>query len=430
MSDFPAVSLGDIAVFINGDRSKNYPKGDDYVGGHIPFISATEIENGRLDLRRVSLITQQSYDRLANGKVQNEDILFCLRGTLGKIARVNGLSVGAIASSLTIIRAKPGIDPRFLYYFLSSPAGQSAAKALDNGSAQPNISVRALSAIDAPRPSQTDQEAISAVLGALDDKIDLNRQMSATLERMARALFRSWFVDFDPVHAKARGEAPAHMDAATAALFPDRFGEDGLPEGWREGTLADIAILNPEKWGTRNAPATIEYVDLSNTKWGVIEATTYFDWSEAPSRARMILKKGDTVVGTVRPGNGSYAFIGESGLTGSTGFAVLRPRDMPDGALVYLAVTDPDNIDALAHRADGAAYPAVRPDVVAASPIVVAPTPLRAAFATMAQPLIGRSEAAKRESRTLAALRDALLPKLMSGELRVRDTEQQIAEAV
>ncbi len=90
-------------------------------------------------------------------------------------------------------------------------------------------------------PPIKEQREIAEVLGALDDKIEVNRKTAAVLEEMARALFRSWFVDFDPVHAKAQGRSPAHMDPATAALFPDRFGEDGLPEGWSAEPFIDQA---------------------------------------------------------------------------------------------------------------------------------------------------------------------------------------------
>ncbi len=246
---------------------------------------------------------------------------------------------------------------------------------------------------------------------------------------MARALYRSWFVDFDPVHAKAAGRAPAHMDSQTAALFPDSFGEDALPEGWHSGTLADVAHLNARKHSKKKHPAQIEYVDLANTKWGTIEATAEYQWDDAPSRARMSLAAGDTIVGTVRPGNGSFSFVSKEGLTGSTGFAVLSPKDGRDASLVYLAATDPATIEVLANLADGGAYPAVWPEVVAACKITMAPEDQLLAFSAEVSPLIAKIEAGKEENQTPAALRDTLLPRLMSGELRVGEAKEQV-EAV
>lgn len=281
-----------------------------------------------------------------------------------------------------------------------------------------------------PLPPVSEQREIAATLGALDDKIELNRKTAATLEEMARALYRSWFVDFDPVRSRAEGRTPAHMDPNTAALFPDSFGEDGLPVGWQDGMLSDLAALNPTAHSKKQHPARIEYVDLSNTKWGRIEATSEYEWDAAPSRARLVLNAGDTIVGTVRPGNGSYSYISRDGLTGSTGFAVLRPKNVTDAALVYLASTDLETIEDLANLADGGAYPAVRPDVIASRAMRIAPDAIRRSFSDIASSFVDRIEAMKLEANTLTSLRDTLLPRLISGELRVGTAREMIEEEV
>jgi type I restriction enzyme S subunit len=122
----------------------------------------------------------------------------------------------------------------------------------------------------------------------------------------------------------------------------------------------------------------------------------------------------------VRPGNGSYAFISEDGLTGSTGFAVLRPRRIGYAEFVYFAATAAENIEALSHLADGGAYPAVRPEVVDSTPVIRPRDVVIERFSEIGGPLLAKMAQNERESRTLAALRDALLPKLISGELRFR----------
>jgi type I restriction enzyme S subunit len=250
---------------------------------------------------------------------------------------------------------------------------------------------------------------------------------------MARAIFQSWFVDFDPVHAKAAGRQPFGMDAEIAALFPSPFEDSALgqiPRGWKVGAATSFARLNPETWSKLTAPVSIEYVDLSNTKWGKIESTANHLWKEAPSRAQRILRPGDTIIGTVRPGNGAYALIGRTGLTGSTGFAVLRPLKPEFREFVYLALTAKDNIERLAHLADGAAYPAVRPEVVAASRIVVPEQRVISEFSRVLGPLIDRMASNDSESRNLATIRDTLLPKLISGEIRIKDAEKMVEERV
>ena len=142
---------------------------------------------------------------------------------------------------------------------------------------------------------------------------------------MARALFKSWFVDFEPVRAKMegrwrRGESLPGLPAEHYDLFPDRLVDSELgeiPEGWEvRALLGDVTTLNPESWSKANAPRKVEHVDLAHTKLGVIESTKRYNWKESPSRAKRILRPGDTLVGTVRPGNGSYALIDEDGLTG------------------------------------------------------------------------------------------------------------------
>jgi type I restriction enzyme S subunit len=180
-------------------------------------------------------------------------------------------------------------------------------------------------------------------------------------------------------------------------------------------------MLNPESWTRETRPEVMEYVDLSNTKWGRIDAVTRYSQEEAPSRAQRVLRPLDTIVGTVRPGNGSYAFILVEGLTGSTGFTVLRPTKREYAEYVYLVASGPENIERLAHLADGAAYPAVRPEVVAATRVVKPDVKAIKGFADIATTILANIAANEAETSTLAILRDTLLPKLISGELRVAD---------
>ena len=313
------------------------------------------------------------------------------------------------------------LDTRYLHYLLCSADYRHEVLASATGTTVKHTSPNRIRRFRFLRPPLPEQKAIAHVLGTLDDKIELNRRMSETLEAIARALFKSWFVDFDPVRAKAEGRDP-DLPRPLADLFPARLVDSELgeiPEGWEVGTLADLTLLNPEVWTRATRPAVLHYVDLSNTKWGRIEAFTPYEAADAPSRAQRVLRAADTIIGTVRPGNGSYAFISEPGLTGSTGFAVLRPQVPRCAEFVYLTTTAPENIDILTHLADGAAYPAVRPEIVAATPIVCPDDEVLARFSRAVGPLLARMAQAERESRMLATVRDTLLPKLISGELRV-----------
>ena len=326
------------------------------------------------------------------------------------------------------LRGSDRLMDRFLHYVVASRQFTDYVLSVQTGTAVPHISGNQIKEYEFLLPSLPEQRSIAHILGTLDDKIALNRRMNETLEAMARALFKSWFVDFDPVRAKAEGR-DCGLPRSLANLFPahlvhSELGE--IPEGWEAGTVAGFSDLNPEVWTKKTRPAEIRYVDLSSTKRGRIEAIAPYTAARAPSRAQRVLRPGDTIVGTVRPGNGSYALISESELTGSTGFAVLRPKAVEYAEFVYLAATSAGRIDALAHLADGAAYPAIRPDVVAATPVVRPDDKVLTQFSAAARPQLGGIANRERESRTLAALRDLLLSKLISGEIRPLDTEKVV----
>lgn len=280
--------------------------------------------------------------------------------------------------------------------------------------------------------------------------------MSATLEGMAQALFKSWFVDFDPVidnalaagnpipdelapRAEVRKKAltssgePSRTNGTTQqgsvdhptlsdpkSLFPSAFEfteELGwIPEGWEAGCISDLAALNPESWTAKKHPDSVTYVDLANTKDGRINETTSYEFGEAPSRARRVLKPHDTIIGTVRPGNRSFAYIHEDGLTGSTGFAVLRPNEAVSRSFIYLGLTRDEIIEVFAHLADGAAYPAIRPEVMGNTQTTVPSSEVLQLFEDQAAPLIAKVGEHQKEAETLSRLRDTLLPELISGE--------------
>jgi len=205
-----------------------------------------------------------------------------------------------------------------------------------------------------------------------------------------------------------------------------------LPVGWSKEELTSYAILNSKSHSARNAPEEVWYADLANTKNGVIENVEHYTWLDAPSRAKRILQEGDTIVGTVRPGNRSFAYIGRSDslITGSTGFAVLTPKKDVFREFIYCAATSDENIDRLSHLADGGAYPAVRPNVVSETPVSISSENLMLAFHLQTADLLTKATTNILENQTLVELRDTLLPKLMSGEIRVSDAEQEVEAAV
>jgi type I restriction enzyme S subunit len=389
-----------------------------YVGGIWPWVKTQELEDGWLTDTEEH-ITDQAIDSSSAKVLPQTTVLLAMYGaTVGKL--------GLLARPMTCNQACCALivnddlaDYRFVYYLLLHARPQLVNLAV--GAAQQNLSGELIKSLRFAFPPRDEQRAIAHALGILDDKVEINYKRSRTLEALARTLFKAWFVDFDPARERAQGK-PYGLAQEIAALFPDSFQDSAigeLPRGWKVGTLTDIANLNPESWSRKDMPETIRYVDLSSVKWGHFEESQEYTRYAAPSRAQRILRSGDTIVGTVRPANGSYGLVAEEGLTGSTGFAVLRPKKW--AALTYLCATARENIERLSRLAYGAAYPAIRPETVAQIPIVLPTDNVLAAFDAVAAPLLRRCSQMARESRILIALRSALLPKLLSGELTASD---------
>jgi len=427
-SEWEYAPLGEVCSRITYGFTNPMPTID---GDGAYMVTAKDIKSGRIQYQTARKTSWSAYrERLTDkSRPGKGDLLLTKDGSIGRLALCDRGDI-CINQSVALLQSNGKADFRYIKYLLESPEYQRRMESDSDGSTIKHIYITRVDKMVIPLPPVKEQEGIVSILGTLDDKIELNRKTNETLGGMAKALFKSWFVDFDPVRAKAEGR-PTGLPAEMSDLFPDSFEDSELgeiPSGWRDGEIQDIAELNPETWGSRNQPLSVRYLDLSNVKHGKIDSIEEYQWEDAPSRARRILKTGDTVVGTVRPGNGSYCLIGEDGITGSTGFAVLRPKNKNDSAFVYLGSCSKENIDRLAHLADGGAYPAVRPELVAQTPIIIAARDLLDCFSGSVSPLFAAAEERKRSSKLLCQARDALLPKLISGEICIPDAEKMLEE--
>jgi|GEM_PF-192339 len=401
-------------------------------------------------------------------------LVTCRGSNCGMLQRTAGPTW--ISNNAMACPPKKPHDSRYIHYVLQSTDFGEVV----TGSAQPQITTGHLNTkVVTITRDPAEQKAIAAVLGALDDKIELNRRMNATLEAMARALFQSWFIDFDPVRwnldhnqpspqpspngrgskdrekhelpspnssptGRGQGEGaqlgrragdegafgiidarpPAGLDQATAALFPEHFehGEHGmLPVGWRHAAIEEVCAINAWTLGKNDDLETLEYVEISEVSRGNIANIATYTRGDEPSRARRRLRHGDTVLSTVRPDRGSYflALNPPENRVASTGFAVLTPTTAP-WSFIHAAMTQPEVSDHLGQMADGGAYPAVRPEIIGAMKIAVPNEPkILEAFHRTCAPLFEQAEANRTQSRTLATLRDTLLPKLLSGQLPI-----------
>ncbi|MDK2356024.1 restriction endonuclease subunit S [Enterobacter hormaechei] len=343
-----------------------------------------------------------------------------------------------------------GNDPLFVYYLLQTI---SYADYTDKA-AVPGINRNHLHKAKVKVPISLEiQQKVAAQLYQLEKRVTLGKQINQTLEQMSQTVFKSWFVDFDPVidnaldagnpipealqsRAEMRQKVRKSADfkplpADIRALYPAEFeeAESGwVPMGWKDGSLPDIAFINPTSWGTKNQPNYVNYVDLSNAKDGIISSIDKISFKEAPSRARRILKKDDLIFGLVRPANRSFAYVHIDGLTGSTGFAVIRAKNTIYKNFIYYFVTYDKNVEELARIADGGAYPAIKPDDICSLPLIIPSEEIVQRFDELTSNFRYLMNNSLVQNDFLTALRDTLLPKLISGELPLEDLPDLIKQ--
>lgn len=360
----------------------------------------------------------------AEAKVDGPGVITGRYGTIGQVFFTQG-AFWPLNTAL-YVRDFKGNDPQFCYYFL---------KTLNWNKFSDKSSVPGVNRNDAHQepvsiPPQFEQQEIAAVLGALDDKIEVNRKTAATLEAMARALYRFWFVDFDPVHAKAEGRAHAHMDAATAALFPDRFGEDGLPEGWGATTIGEVSEIVGGATPKSNEPA---YWEGGDHLWATpkdlasLGQPVLFDTSRKITDAGLAkissrLSPSGTLLLSSRAPIG-YLAIAARPLAINQGFIAIRETEELSGLEAYFWCVE--NMELIHANANGSTFQEISKKNFRPMEYALAPKPIRDAFNDQAGELFKRLSLLCEESQTLATLRDTLLPRLMSGEVRIEEARQR-----
>jgi type I restriction enzyme S subunit len=434
-SGWQIVELG--AVLENGARNGIY-KPPQFHGTGAKMVNMGELfAHPRLKsvpMQRVEL-TQDEEERFG---LRVGDLLFARRSLVaegaGKCSVV--LEVGGpTAFESSLIRARPNptvADSLFLYYLFTSKFGSYALGTILRQVAVSGITGSDLVRLKIPLPPLLEQKVIVRVLSALDDKIELNRRMNETLEAMARAIFKSWFVDFDPVRAKlalskaegAAGRQPFGMDAETAVLFPDSFRDSPLgkiPKGWKTVPLPEIVEVNPSRSLSKGQKAT--YLDMQNMPTLGHRPT---DWIVRPFVSGSRFMNGDTLLARITPclENGKTAlvdFLKDSEVGwGSTEFIVLHPKEPFPPEYGYCLARDEDfRSHAIQNMTGSSGRQRVPTDSLAQYWVVAPPEPIALCFGKAIRPLFAKVKTNSEESATLAAIRDALLPKLLSGEIRV-----------
>lgn len=394
-------------------------KASEYVEHGIPVINVRNIGFGNLRPEKLEYVPNQVALRLQQHRLKAGDIVFGRKGAVERHLFVRQNQEGWIQGSDCIrVRAKSRrLNPRFLSYCLLLDEHKSWIQAqASHGATMATLNQGIIERIQIPTRHPSEQDRIADILSAYDDLIEVNQRRVAILEEMSRRIFDEWFIRF---------RYPGHE---AVPLVETELGM--VPEGWTPGTFRECADVNPETLSPRTAPDEINYIDISSVSVGRVDAVTAMKFSQAPGRARRVIRDGDVIWSTVRPNRRSHALLLDVApdTVASTGFAVLRAKRL-DWAWVYEATRTDAFVGFLVGRARGSAYPAVVGADFEDVPLIVPPLDLRLLFQGQAGPMHELAATLHRQNSKLRAARDLLLPKLLSAEIDVSAAVETFAEA-
>jgi type I restriction enzyme S subunit len=435
-SDVRLVRLGDLLEITSSKRVHMA----DYVATGIPFYRSKEViersKGNRISTELFIAPTQFESIKQKFGSPSNGDILLTSVGTLGVPYVVKGDGDFYFKDgNLTWMRNfTEAISPQFLYYWLTSPGTQQKLDEVSIGSTQKALTISALKALEIPLPTRSIQGGIVEILGAISDRINLLRETNSTLEAIAQALFKSWFVDFDPVHAKMQGLAPEGMDEATAALFPDSFEESELgavPKGWRVGSVEDLcSTITNGGTPSRSKPVfwdggSIPWFKTGEFHDGFLLKASEFITGEALNGSSVKLLPKDSVLMAIyaAPTVGRLGILTEPATFNQACTGMVAKADIGPWFLFWTLFNGRDWFNS---RANGAAQQNISKAIVAAYRVVVPANSLLAAFNNSASSLHDSIRLNSEKAQTLSALRDTLLPRLISGQLRIPKTRTEM----
>ncbi len=401
-------------------------------------IRNQNIKNGKLDLADRSYTDREHYlIRIRRAKPQFGDLILTREAPMGEVCMIpNGLECCVGQRQVLLRPNTEKVVPRFLLYAIQSPEVQHEISWNEGtGSTVSNIRIPVLKNLQVPLLPLKQQKEIATFLGALDDRIALLRETNATLEAIAQALFKSWFVDFDPVHAKARGEPPQGMDDATAALFPDSFEESELgmiPKGWRVESVYSIAdFINGASYKAFEPNALrrgLPIIKIAELKAGVTAQTGFSDL-EMPEKYR--ISSGEILFswsGNPDTSIDTFVWSYDDAWLNQHIFKVV-PAGSEERAFVLLALKylKPVFTELARNKQTTGLGHVTVADLKRLQ--IVKPTPqILAAWNEVVAPVIDRAFTMIQQAQTLAQLRDTLLPKLISGQLRLPEAQVLLAE--
>ncbi len=398
----------------------------DYVSVGTPIITVEHLGENRILHKAIPCVSDDDRDRLARYHLREGDIVFSRVGSVDRRALVRREEDGWMFSG-RCLRVRPNperIDSEYLSYFFGLSSFKEYIRAIAVGATMPSLNTRILSDVTVLFPELAEQKAIAHILGTFDDKIELNRRMNETLESIARAIFKSGFVDFDPVRAKADGRQPTGMDSEIAALFPDSF-EDSpigkIPKGWGIGRVGDV--FNVTMGQSPPGETYNEFGEGILFFQGIRDFGTRFPtprvFCTAPTR---FAQKGATLV-SVRAPVGEINMALEDCCIGR-GLSAVRHK-AGFGSYTFYAMRNLQE-DFAKFEAEGTVFGSMSKQKFLDVLVLIPPERLTQKFEDEVAPIDKRIEASHRESTVLSIVRDTLLPKLISGEISVKDAMEHV----
>ena len=393
----------------------------------IPVIRVNNFKDNRLDLSDVLRVTPEIESKYQRTRLSGGEVLLTLVGSVGQVTVAPIILAGFnVARAVAVIHPLPHIEAQWIALCLSSPLSQHILASRANTTVQTTINLKDLRELPIPIAPKDERKNILDIMCALDNRISLLRETNTTLEAIAQTLFKSWFVDFDPVKAKAEGRLPEGMDEATAALFPSEFEESVLgliPKGWRVGLLSQVAdvIMGQSPDGSTynedgvgmplvNGPVEFGSFHPEKTKW-----------TSAPTR----LSKANDLIVCVR-GSTTGKYVKSDGeYCMGRGVCAIRGlnKNQPFVDLLFHF-----NINRLLSLATGSTFPSWNGPVLKNYTIVIPPLNIQHEFSNILKPIFDATSLNAEISKNLTSIRDTLLPRLISGQLRLNQAQEIMDE--
>jgi len=396
----------------------------------VPIIRVNNFADGRLDLTDVMRVAPEVEAKYSRTRLVGGEVLLTLVGSVGQVAEVPTTCAGFnVARAVGVIKPANGIDAKWISICLRSPLSQHLLGSRANTTVQTTINLKDVRALPVPIAPAAERGSICEMVAALDERINLLRETNSTLEATATALFKSWFVDFDPVRAKSHGLAPAGMDEGTAAMFPDRFdvSEVGdVPTGWQVHPVGDVVdcvggatpdTKDDRYWTPAEHPWTTPK-DLSGLASPILTSTDRCISSAGLAKIGSGLLPAGTLLMSSRAPIG-YLAIGQMPVAINQGYIAIPPGGrLPP---LFMLFWCRQNMDVIKGRANGSTFMEISKKAFRPILVLVPPAPIVEAFQAVASTLFARMVDNNRQAQTLSALRDLLLPRLISGQLRLPD---------